>query len=97
VDGEYEVVRQQCDVLELTAEAGSVLFMSETLFHAGVPILSERTRYNMYCSFVLSWMSSVAPGVWGDWPQSFVDRLPDEELRQIFGPPSYPIQSVGRT
>jgi len=45
----------RCPVVAVSAQAGDVLLFTETLLHAGSPILSETVRYNMYYGFAPPW------------------------------------------
>lgn len=81
-EGYYGKLIDQCNVVELTAKAGSILHFTESLIHAGVPILSENTRYTMFYGFTPSWYtpwpdSDVAPHV--------IEATKNEELRNILG------------
>jgi hypothetical protein len=86
LEGDYQSLKERCPVLEVTAPAGSILIFTESLLHAGVPILSENVRYNMYYGFVPPWYRA-APGF--EVPQMLVDALADAELREMLSPSSY--------
>ena len=85
-DGDYKDLKDRCPFIEVTAPAGSVLVITETLIHSAIPIVSERTRYNMYYEFVLPWFCSHKG--W-ELPEMFVERQGDEEMRRILAGPSY--------
>ena len=48
-------LKEQCPIVESTAPPGSVLHFTETMLHAGVPILSENVRYTMFYGFTPNW------------------------------------------
>lgn len=82
MEGNYETVKEKCPIIELTASAGSILHFSETTLHAGVPILTEKIRYTMFYGFTPSWYTNW-PG--SEVPQSVLDSVKDDELREILG------------
>jgi hypothetical protein len=93
VEGDYRSLKSRFPVVEVTAPAGSILVFTETLIHSAVPILSETTRYNIYYGFTPAWFSQW-PGY--EAPQSLVDRLADEELRDVLGAASFSGQKAER-
>ena len=90
IEGDYATLKDKCEVVEASAKAGDVLLFTETLMHAGAPILSETTRYNIYYGFTPPWFCSW-PGM--EVPQAVVDSLADENLRELIGAHGYIGQS----
>ena len=82
LEGTYETLKDVCSIVETTAAAGSILHFTESLLHAGVPILSENVRYTMFYGFTPSWYVNW-PG--SDVPQFVLDSVKDDELREILG------------
>ena len=75
-------LKEQCPIVESTAPPGSVLHFTETMLHAGVPILSENVRYTMFYGFT--------PNCFVNWPGTEVaayilKTVRDDELRGILG------------
>ncbi|MBA2481126.1 MAG: phytanoyl-CoA dioxygenase family protein [Planctomycetes bacterium] len=64
-EGTYASLKQRCPIVQPSARRGSVLLFTETLIHAGVPILSERVRHCMFHGFVprFPWPPPIAPPV----------------------------------
>jgi hypothetical protein len=86
LDGDYNSLKGQCPVIAEPAKAGSVLLFTEALIHSGVPILSEKTRYNFYYEFVVPWFTS-HPGY--ETPESFSTLVADDTVRRILSRPLY--------
>lgn len=87
LEGTYDSLKDQCELVQPEASAGSVMFFAESLLHSPVPIVSEITRYMMLYSLILPWF--------GDWageevPAGVYDTLRDETLREILQPTHYP-------
>ena len=85
-EGDYGSLCGRLPVIEVTAPAGSVMLFSETLIHAGCPILSERTRYNFYTEFVQPWCASHGGY---EIPDALRRMVSDPELRAVLGPPAW--------
>ena len=86
LEGDYHVLKGRCPVVEISARAGSVVHFTETLIHAGVPIVSERIRYAMFLGFTPPWYVT--------WPQSAGQRelhlqARDPAVRALFAPGNY--------
>ncbi len=86
LEGNYQSLKDQCPLVEVPSEAGSVLIFTETLIHTAIPILSETVRYNMYYGFTPPWYH-YWPGT--EVPKAVVDSLANEELRRILGDYGY--------
>ena len=82
LEGTYETLKDQCPVAELTAAAGSILHFTESLLHAGVPILSDNVRYTMFYGFTPNWYVNW-PG--SEVPEFVLQSIKNEELRGILG------------
>lgn len=82
VSGDYEVVQQRCNRLELTAAAGDVLVFTESLIHAGTTILNETTRYAMAYTFVPSFYANSQDLEVPPW---FYDQIGNADLRGVLG------------
>ena len=81
-EGTYETLKERCPIVESTAPAGSILHFTETLLHAGVPILSENVRYTMFYGFTPNWFVNW-PGT--EVPDYILKTVRDDELRGILG------------
>lgn len=82
LEGDYSSLKEKCEVVELTASSGSIAHFSESLIHAGVPILSDNTRYTMFYGFTPSWYVT--------WPhcevsKQILETIKNDELREILG------------
>ena len=82
LEGTYETLKEKCPVVEATASAGSILHFTESLLHAGVPILSENVRYTMFYGFTPNWFVNW-PGT--EVPDYVLKTVRDDELRGILG------------
>ena len=82
LEGDYATLKERCPVAELTATAGNILHFTETLLHAGVPIVSENMRYTMFYGFTPSWYVNW-PG--SEVPRFVLDSVKNDELREILG------------
>ena len=82
LEGTYETLKDKCPVVEATAAAGSILHFTESLLHAGVPILSENVRYTMFYGFTPNWFVNW-PGT--EVPAYILKTVRDDELRGILG------------
>jgi len=82
LEGNYASLKDQCEIVELTAQAGSILHFTESLIHTGVPILSEQRRYTMFYGFTPSWYVT-----WPtcEVPPQIYETIKNEELREILG------------
>jgi hypothetical protein len=85
VAGDYSVVKERCQSLQLEAPAGSIVIFCESLMHSGVPVLSETPRYALLYDFCAHWYAHLP-----DYklPASWAQHLRDDELRELFVGPS---------
>lgn len=89
LEGDYETLKDRCEVVRVTAPAGSVFIFTETLLHAAVPVVSERTRYAMFYAFGASWLALYGNEHNTPMPRRQAELLADDELRDLLGPPHY--------
>jgi len=82
LEGTYETLKEKCPIAEMTAPAGSILHFTETLLHAGVPILTDNVRYTMFYGFTPNWYVNW-PG--SEVPEFVLRSVRNEELRGILG------------
>lgn len=83
LEGDYKSLKDQCEVVEVTAPAGSLLLFSETLLHSGVPIVSDRTRYAFFFGLSAPWVRANHDGFL--IPDATLRSIRDEKLRNILG------------
>ena len=82
LEGTYESLKERCPIVEATAPAGSILHFTETLLHAGVPILSE----NGALYHVLRFHAELVCQLAGHRsPRLRAENVRDDELRGILG------------
>ena len=86
LEGTYETLKDQCELVLPSANPGDVLIMGEATVHSGVPIMSDQTRYNMYYEFVPPWFGT-HPSY--DVPPQIIERFADETLRELLTHPHY--------
>lgn len=86
LEGTWQELIEVCPMIQPSVAAGDVLIIAETLIHAGLPIVSERTRYALFYCFVPPWFANW-PGY--DVPPVLLQTLADEGLRELLGPPNY--------
>ena len=75
-------LKEKCPIAEMTAPVGSILHFTETLLHAGVPILTDNVRYTMLYGFTPNWYVNW-PG--SEVPEFVLRSVRNEELRGILG------------
>lgn len=85
-EGEAAALLPLCLVEVISAAAGDVLLLTETLFHAETPILDETPRLLLDYGFAAPWLR---PRDGMEIPSEWTELLGDEALRRLFDGHTY--------
>jgi hypothetical protein len=84
VPGSYDVVKEQCEVIQPEGPAGSMVIFAESLMHTGTPVVSETPRYALFYDFIAPWF---AHNGFYELPKVWQRGLRDADLRELFASP----------
>jgi hypothetical protein len=78
----YSVLKDRCEIVRPTANAGSMVLFTEALLHAAVPVVADERRVAMFTWMCAPWLAGRCE------PPHTSQRFVDDELRSIFRPPT---------